>query len=286
MAVELPQEIVDKIVDEIALDECGDVRDQARNMKMFSLISSKWLHRSRRHLFQTMEFTSDNFKTWCKTVRPGVDGPSPHITHLRYRASWPEVERKVGPLKGFARSPSHISAFTNLRTLHLVDISLQHASYLACFRVLATVVCELWLEDCQMDINQLVSFIWPFTNLERLRLMRPQCAGERELPQSVLAELPPLKGTLEFHQSRMTASGNTASFINDLSLIPSHINTIIFRERLDTPEAANELLAASHKTLTELTFGHNCKAYFRHRIRDSQLTVPCWHFQLSRRAST
>ena len=259
---ELPQEIVDKIVDEIALEECGDPRDQARDMKAFSLISSKWLHRSRKHLFRTMELTSDQFPAWCKTVRPGASGPSPHVTYIRYMPSWVEVERKIGPLEGLACNPSHMTAFTNLRTLHFVDISLQHSGYLTCFGELAAIVRELWLEDCQMDINQFVSFVRPFTNLERLRLMRPQCMDESKLDHSALAEPPPLKGTLEFHQPGPVASGNITSFIHELSLLPSYFSTMVFRERLETPKAANELLAASRRTLTKLTLGHNCKVYF------------------------
>lgn len=265
MAPSLPQEIVDQIVDEVALDEYSAIRDQIRDLKAFSLIASKWLHRSRTYLFRTIELTSDNFPAWCKTVRSGVGGPSRHVTYIRYKPSWVEAERKIGPLEGLARSPSHMAAFTNLRILHFVDISLQHANYLPCFGGLAPVVRELWLEDCQMDINQFVSFIRPFTNIARLRLMRPQCTGENKL-DSALADLLPLKGTLEFHQPGKAASKNIASFIHELSLIRSYITTMVFRERLDAPKAANELLAASRETLTKLTFGHICEVYSPHLI--------------------
>lgn len=260
MVPELPQEIVDRIIDEIALEGWADVRDQVRDMKMFSLISSKWLHRSRKYLFHAIEFTSNDFPKWCESVRPGIRGPSPHITCLRYKPSWLEIERKIGPLEGLFYSPSHMSSFTNLRTLHLVDISLEHTTYLTCFGGLTHVVRELWLEDCLMDINQFVSFLRPFTNLERLRLMRPQCVGENKLQHSALVEPPPLRGTLEFHQPKEIASEDVASFIHELSLVPSYYSTVVFLERLDTPKAANELLVASRRTLTKLTFGHNCEA--------------------------
>jgi len=253
-------------------------------MKMFSLISSKWLYRSRKHLFHTMEF-SNNFPTWCESVRPGIDGPSPHITCIRYKPSWVQVERKIGPLQGLSHSPSHMSSFTNLRTLHFVDISLQHTSYLTCFGRLPAIVRELWLEDCQMDINQFISFLQPFTNLERLRLMRPQCADENKLDHSVLVEPPRLKGTLEFYQPKKTASDGVTSFTHELSLVPSYFSTIFFWERLDTPKAANELLVASRRTLTKLTFGHYCKAHFYHRNRDCSFTAPPWRSQPSPRAS-
>ena len=276
MIAELPQEILDRIIDEIALEGCGDVREQARDMKMFSLISSKWLYRSRKHLFHTIEFTAGNFPTWCESVRPGIDGPSPHIVCIRYKPSWGQI----------AYSPDHMSSFTNLRTLHFVDMSLQHTSYLTCFGGLPAIVRELWLEDCRMDINQFVSFLQPFTNLECLRLMRPQCADENKLQHPALAEPPPLKGILEFYQPKKTASEDVASFIHELSLVPSYLSTMVFRERLDTPKAANELLVASRRTLTKLTFGHNGKAYSHRRNRDCWFISPPRCFQPSQRAST
>ena len=287
MVAELPQEIVDKIIDEIALDLCGDVREsRVRDMKMFSLVSPEWLHRSRMHLFHTMEITSDSFPRWCETVRPGVEGPSRHIAYIRYKPSWPEVERKIGPLEGLAHCPSHMSGFINLQTLHFVTISLEHAGYMTCFGGLTLVVRELWLEDCQMDINQFVSFIRPFTKLERLRLMRPQCLEESKLRDSVLMERPPLRGILEFHQPRRAASKDIVSFIYELSRVPSYLDTIVFRERLDSPKAANELLAASRRTLTKLTFGHNSEPDFPCQNHDCQFTAPRYHFQLSPMAST
>jgi hypothetical protein len=134
MVPELPQEIIDKIIDDIALDPCTETRRAARTMKKLSLISSKWVHRSRMHLFRIMEFTSDNFSMWCKNVRPGSDGPSRKVAHIRYKAAWVEVERRIGPLEGLARSPSHMSAFTNLQTLHFVEISLTTCQLLDLFR--------------------------------------------------------------------------------------------------------------------------------------------------------
>jgi len=268
MLGKLPQEIIDRIIDEIALDVSSETRDQIRDVKTLSLLSSKWNHRSRTHLFHTLELTSNNFSTWCKNVRPGANGPSRFVTYIRYKPSWPKSERKIGPLDSLARSPSHMSAFTRLRTLHFVEISLQHAGYLTCFRGLATVVRELWFEDCQMDIAQFISFARLFTNLERLRLMRPQCPNESKLKHWDMAEPPPLNGKLEFHQPTVATSGNIASFIHELSLLPANFSTMVFRERLEIPTVANRLLAASRGTLTKLTFGHNCEVYFRHRNCD------------------
>jgi len=269
----LPQEIIDKIIDDIALDGSSETRDQARDMKTISLVSSKWHHRCRTHLFHSLEITSDNFQTWCRNVRPGRDGPSRYVTYLRYRPSFVEAERSIGPLEGLARSPSHISAFTHLRILHFADISLQHSGYLTCFGVLTKSVRELWLEDCQMDVTQFVSFVRPFTNLERLRLMRPQCANESNLQHWDMAEPPRLEGKFEFHQATMASSANTASFIQELSLLPANFSSMVFRERLETPIAANRLLAASRRTLTKLTFGHNCEVYSRHLHCDFQFTT-------------
>ena len=274
MVADFPQEIIDTIIDEFALDQCGDARDQVRAIKQLSLVSSKWLHRSRMYLFHALEFTPNSFSMWCRDVRPGVGGPSRHVAYIRYKPSSLGVGRGMGLLDGLARNPLHTSAFTNLRTLHLVDMSLQHTSCLTYFGGL-TAVRELWLEDCQMDINQFVSFVRSFPNIEHLRLMRPQCAHEIRLQHP---DPPPLKGTLEFHQPVVATSVNIATFIDGLSLVPSYFSTIVFRERLDIPEAVNKLLAASRRTLTKLTFGHNSKAYSVVEIVTASSPTPRLHF--------
>jgi len=94
--------------------------------------------------------------------------------------------------------------------------------------------------------------------------MRPQCANETKLQHWDMAEPPVLKGTLEFHQPAKAASANIASFTQEFSLLPAHFSTMVFRERLETPTAANMLLAASRRTLTKLTLGHNGEPYSPH----------------------
>ena len=110
-----------------------------------------------------------------------------------------------------------------------------------------------------MDITQFISFARSFTDLERLRLMRPQCPDESKLQHWDMADPPPLKGKLEFHQPTVDVSQYIASFIHELSLLPANFNTMVFLERLEIPTAANRLLAASRRTLTKLTFRHNCE---------------------------
>ena len=262
MLAELPQELIDRIIDEIALDVSRDTREIIRDVKNLSLFSPKFHPRSRAYLFRTLEINSNTFPRWCGDVRPGRDGPSRFVTSIRYHPSFPEAECQKGPLEGLSRSPSHMSAFTNLRILHFVDISLRHTKYLTCFGGLVPAVRELWLEDCQMDITKFVSFVQPFANLERLRLMRPQCPDENKLQNLDMVERPPLKGTLECHQPDVAVFKNFPTFIQEFSLLPTAFSTIVFRGGLDTPTAANQLLAASHTTLTKLTFCHNSEVQF------------------------
>lgn len=271
MIADLPQEIIDKIIDYVALNPSSETRHITRDLKTLSLLSSKWRHRSGTYLFQALELTPVSFPIWCEVVRAGRDGPSRFVAYLRYKPSWIEVERRIGPSEELACSPSHISAFTHLRTLHFVEISLQHAGYLNCFRGLVPSVRELWLEDCQMDITQFVSFVRPFARLEHLRLMRPQCPNENKLQHWDMAEPPPLNGILEYHEA---ASQHIASFVQEFSLLPASFHTIVFRERLETPTATNRLLAASRMTLTKLTFGHGSEVHScSTRERLAQITV-------------
>src|SRR5579872_2016655 len=110
MAAELPQEIIDRIIDEIALDPSSDTQGQARDMKALSFVSSKWQYRSRTHLFRELAITTDTFPSWCRDVRPGDDGPSRFVTYIRYKPSLLEAERNTGPLEGLACSPFHMGS--------------------------------------------------------------------------------------------------------------------------------------------------------------------------------
>ena len=70
----LPQELIDRTIDHV---------DDRKSLKTCSLVSSRWSHRSQKHLFAQVEFASQrDLERWCACIRPGPSGPSFLVEHL------------------------------------------------------------------------------------------------------------------------------------------------------------------------------------------------------------
>jgi len=241
MTVDLPQEIVDKIIDEIA-DAVHDYHLRIANLRACSLVSSIWLHRSQKYLFQEIRFCTSDFLKWCKRIPPGENGPSRHTTLIEFRSA-------AGP----TCSPDHISSFTNLQALHLWQISLDSNIYARSLSGLGSILRELLFRDCQIHFDHFVSFVQPFTNLERLRLFNNHFAPGGEIRVSDYKELSCFKGTLEFRDTHQQ-DDSVGRFFHQLSTLPSAFHTLAFWNYGRVVGEVHELLAASRMTLTRLVF--------------------------------
>ena len=163
MVIEFPQEIVDEIVDRLA----DDKTTRAASLQDCSLVSSQWLYRSQKHLFQKMWFTDTSFPRWCEEIRPGDSGPSFHVTVLHYHANFTEAGQ-------LAKHHNHLSSFTNLQKLHLRATPIHgftEEELSMCFKQMGYSVRSISLRACKMTINDLVSFVRHFVKLERLSII-------------------------------------------------------------------------------------------------------------------
>jgi len=186
MSVSLPQELTDKIIDEVAKDPVlGTATLQAS-----SLVSRVWVHRSHRHLFSEVEFDDYTFRNWCLAVRPGEDGPSRHVTRLHYHAGYAAAYPQC-----IVDNARYLSYFTNVQTLHLSEAPLHVIEYVSGFMRLRSTVRFVELETCLMNINDLVTFLRPFTNLESLLLWTPYFREDPKLEKR--GRLSRLKGRLD-----------------------------------------------------------------------------------------
>jgi hypothetical protein len=149
-------------------------------------------------------------------------------------------------------SPSHISSFTNLRTLQLLDIT-PDDTHADCLGGLGPVVRELWLYHCRMTTAQSVSFLRPFTNLEGLRLWDTRIQSFAKVRLLDCGELPCLKGTLNI-RNNLVWRRDFAYLIHQISVSPSALHAIVFWSCDEVPREVNELLMASRRTLTKLEF--------------------------------
>ena len=240
MVIEFPQEIVDGIVDHLADDKVTRVA----SLKDCSLASSQWLYRSQKHLFQKKWFTDASFSKWCEEIRPGDDGPSPHVTVLHYHANFTDAEH-------LTKHHIHLSSFTNLQKLHLRATPIHgftEEELSMCFKQMGCSVRSVSLRACKMTINDLVSFLRHFVKLERLSVIDP-IVYSSTLDDSV--EFPILGGVLELRY--MFIGREIWDFIHQLSLLPLAFHTVVLEGiHISLLAPINELLATCRETLTRI----------------------------------
>jgi hypothetical protein len=109
----LLQELIDHIIDHV---------DDRKSIRACSLVCSKWSVRSRKHLFQKINFaTPEALSRWCARTRPGPSGPSSFIDILYlsdgYHASPSSSWLRSSVLTNTA---SHFQSFSALRVLWIL----------------------------------------------------------------------------------------------------------------------------------------------------------------------
>jgi len=236
MDASLPQELTDKIIDEVA--KYPDPSSRWGALKASSLVSRAWVSRSQKYLFPTIKFDNGRFRDWSAMVRPGENGPSSYVTRLHYRVdyynAYPEslVNHRV-----------YLSYFTNVQTLHLLGVGLNRTEYVSGFMQLRSTIRSLELKNCCMNVNDLVTFLRPFTDLESLSLWNPYVRNDAKLDKR--RELPTLKGQLDLCIGPHV--GN--SFLCELSRLPLALSKITLENKTGVKEGVDRLLSASRKTL-------------------------------------
>ena len=114
----LPQELTDKIIDEV-----WDADDHVSHAatKTASLVSRAWVDRSQSYLFHTVRFytTDRQFGRWCNAVTPGPTGVSRHVRsltiHARLSDGWFINEDFL------ERALPHFDSFRNLQALRVLN---------------------------------------------------------------------------------------------------------------------------------------------------------------------
>ena len=211
-----PQEIIDEIIDFCSEDK--------RTLIACSLTARTWVYRTRKNLFSKLTLTDETLPVWCGiVVTPTTTGkplrsrtiPNPYpppsssyassrlssnVTSLQLVPKYsPRLEKTLWANE-LLRAKSHLSAFTNLKSLALTAISFtsfDDASLKACFGSLAETVLELKLSVCSLDEVRFSAFVRLFTRLELLEvngIMRLG-SGSAGKSRSLEKDLPVLRGS-------------------------------------------------------------------------------------------
>jgi hypothetical protein len=161
---DLPQELIDKIIDEVA--QC----DSTHTLRACCLVRKRWVERSRRHLFNEISlYATDHFGGWIKFIPLGPNGPYHHVRSLTYR----QGAAVLGPKQLLDLYPGHFTSFTRLESLQIFNLSLRRFTPTSMKKVFGPVghfMRKLVVKDVVLTLNSLLMFLVHFPRLETLHL--------------------------------------------------------------------------------------------------------------------
>jgi hypothetical protein len=235
----VPQELVDKFIDEL--------KDDDQSLRVCSLISSRWVDRSRHHLFQKVVFmTAQQFARYCNLF------PTDHRVQsyirgvaLVQRRREPWVTKQV-----LHHGLEHLNVFRALESLILDGItngSMQSCSAIEAlandFETAAPSVKSLKLVHWRVSPIPLVEFICRFPSLDNLIVK--DMAFLVGLPDwNRPSKFPPFAGRLESNDRN--GHNSTGRFLRLLSRLPLGFREISIRGA-DFPGALDPIITILEK---------------------------------------
>ena len=160
MSPSFPPEVLDLIVDHL--------HDEPTTLKACCVVSKSWIHRTRTHLFASVEFRASKFpiQRWKKTFPDPSNSPAHHTRHLHvhgYSAC------NIAGVYGWIR------AFHNLVRLRLGGPIWKYHGSLVPFYGLSPTLRSLHLK---CDSPEVLDLICSFPLLEDLALVPPGLGSE------------------------------------------------------------------------------------------------------------
>lgn len=242
MSNQFPQELVDEVIDNL---------DNPRDLRACSLVSSKWLERSRRRLFANVSLNTWNFRKWRRNIPPGPNGISAYVRSLSLRQARSIISLEPETLMGIM---DHLTSFRGLKSLILQDVNFDdlfdEPSLAECFGHFGASVNSLYLHGILTDMSTLLFFVNLFPSLNHLAISSPILSeGVAELPKEVF----PLQGTL-----RLSGLGaESPALLHGILLLPLHLEEIsITHSQIYDSEILNRLIGTCAPTLKKLELAH------------------------------
>ncbi|KAF9647023.1 hypothetical protein BDM02DRAFT_3117744 [Thelephora ganbajun] len=258
MSKQFPQELVDEVIDNL---------NNPRDLRACSLVSSKWLERSRRKLFANVALNTWNFDKWQRNIPPGSNGVSAYVRSLTLRQAQSIISLEPETLMGIM---DHLTSFRRLEVLLLHDVNFDDLfdgpSLIRCFGHFGISAKSLHLHGIRTDISTMLFFVSLFPNLDHLTISSPmlsKLSGVIEVPIGVL----PLRGTLRL--SRFWATNYT--LLQGILLIPLHLEEIsVTHSQIADSGILNRLIEACAPTLKKVELAHltsgTCHTLILYRI--------------------
>ena len=200
----LPQELLDTVIDELAnLEGLKKLRGlkkleglkklkslespdnrPTRRIASYSLVSSAWVPRTRKHAFEFISFYGpEELKKWCKLIEPGPAGVSQHARYL--------VLSDINTLAG---TETHIRAFTRVEWMQIRWCNfLLSPSVVECFTPMGS-LAELEIGRSPTTSRVITSILAALPRLERFAIQDSKTTGDTDGMNLPLPRIPFFEG--------------------------------------------------------------------------------------------
>ena len=223
MTVGLPQELVDRIIDLVALRERGT---QMRDLRSCSLTARSWSCRSQRHIFESITIPSfDHLLKWTSEIDP-TSGISSYVRTLTLcdNLTWRFSPNVLTQLE------RHLTAFNRLECLNLKGFHLhsgiQHSELIPnWFDRFGNTLKTLHFESCSLSPNAFQSILHLFPLLDNVFINDDCHAVLKTQDDRALRQY--LGDVTHFRGSLVTGINTLQGFIPCLLMVPLQFHRLV-----------------------------------------------------------
>ena len=152
----IPQEVVDEILDYLALDS------DSKSLRPCALVSKPWVPSCRRHLFHTIVFTSKAAAGWLKMFPDPEESPVNYVRDLRFALG----AHSGAPRKFF----EYIPCFTNVERMAWLGHGRFRLSWIPLLGKLPQSLTSLTIETDTATLTQIQDILVQLPKLNDLSL--------------------------------------------------------------------------------------------------------------------
>ena len=238
----LPQELVDKVIDELACLNANPVGFIAP----YATISKAWVDRTQHHVFKLVDLhgSTGSLEKWCKKIKPGPVGVSRHTRFLMLQE-----------IKTLKKIEAHISAFIRIERLEIYDCNFLLSSVGECFTPMASSLTEVIINNSPTTLGVITSLLAALPRLKHLAVEDSKLTVRTDRPSP-----PP---TIPFFQGRNSLRLRYTNFNDDYEFDQGDLDWIPDSARFEEldidlasfeemPALVNQLFCNSSTTLTTL----------------------------------
>ena len=249
----LPLEIIEEIIDMLV----GDTK----SLLLCSLVSTSWVHRSRRHLFADIQLHSlSDLQSWFKN---GLGASSNHVRALDLAQnddfSWIIPDSLAGVLNDF-------TSFHNVQSLTLTGLDLtpfDEYSLTRSFGHFSEHLTSLNVKGMTVHPDALLYFVCMFPKLDNLKLDY-LTMGVATIPSREPIVKPRFRGKLALSNIKSNGTSMIASFV-DPPLPMAFEDVSVVDCRFETPTPLKDLFVACQATMKKIKVSKIFLGEFRPR---------------------